>query len=131
MIKFTGKQISDFYFHVVDEWKSPVIKFECSCKKTRTQIILSGYSNLVSHDKERHPDCLQRMQQTLNTTSTDRTIQMQSQILCVPKQASTLYSWLEWTTVDNNPLSSCEKTLVKKFSKLEPVCSNMANLSNW
>ena len=107
----------------MDDSKSPVIKFECRCKKTRTQNILSGYSNLVSHVKERHPGYLQRMQQTLDTISTDRNIQMHSQFLCVPKQASNLYSWLEWTVMDNNPLSFFEKTLVKKYSKLESVCS--------
>ena len=58
------------HFQVVDDSKSPVIKFECKCKETRTQNKLSGYSNLVSHVEDRHPDYLQRMQQTLDLTST-------------------------------------------------------------
>ena len=57
----------------------------------------------------------QRMQQTLDTTSTDRTIQLQSQLLCKPKRASNLFSWLEWTITDNNSLSFCEKTLGYKI----------------
>ena len=54
------------------------------------------------------------MQQILNMTSTDRTIQMQSQILCVHKEFSHLYSWLEWTIINHNLLSFYEKHLGKK-----------------
>ena len=94
-------------------------KWRCTCGKVLTQKVNTGYSNLVSHVRNNHPDWLQQQlsaQPTIIKHTTTSTT----------KNAKNMYGWLEWVCLEwvcvgLKPFSFVEDEHTKKYTNLAPI----------
>ena len=91
--------------------------FKCTCNKKVNQPNKEGYTNLTSHSKNVHKDTREDDYRKSKT-------KMQA-VLPYPKvnkKAENIFRWLEWVILENREYSSVDKPLVRKNTKLEPIC---------
>ena len=109
MSRPTNKQIVD-HFYVSTDSKDI---YKCLCGAKRKQNIKNGYHNLISHLQNHHSDYEKAVsfgkQSTMN------------EFASTSKKTSNIYGWLEWTIMESREFSFCEKDLVRKYTKLEPL----------
>lgn len=112
---FTPKQIALFYFKSVEK-NGTEEQFMCVCKTSRKVKRNSGYTNLLSHIKDQHPNFKEEMLVANKKSS--------SFFHSVDKKSANIYGWMEWIVEDMLPLSFVDRPLTRKYSTLEPICRN-------
>lgn len=100
------------YFKRIDRdhvWK-------CKCGKELTQKKGTGWTNLMNHIKNQHPEysSLQAAgQQSLTSLLSSR-----SDLVSVSRSALNIYGWIEWVCVSLKPFSFPEDPLTRKYTNL-------------
>jgi hypothetical protein len=110
--------------------------WKCECGTIRKQNAKLGFSNLMSHIKQKHPNYMEVFQMTHAAIEEGRSETKTNAATCtrpVSKQATldfvfdshsnNIFKWLEWIVMDELELSFCEKSLTKANTKLQPVCA--------
>ncbi len=111
---FTNKEMISFYFGnpTVQDADSIYI---CQCGSTRKLKANSGYTNLITHIKSFHSDWKETM--TFNFTNSSYKLNFDN-----PK-ATNIFSWIDLVVMENREFSFTEKQLTRKYSNLEPICT--------
>ncbi|ETO79092.1 hypothetical protein F444_06132 [Phytophthora nicotianae P1976] len=95
--------------------------FVCNyCSARRKQLPSSGYANMISHLKDKHPGYVEDY-----TSHQSRQAGLLRTFGFVNPTASNMYRWIEWVVTRNMPLSEVDDPLTRGMSKLQPVCSKM------
>ncbi|ETP12533.1 hypothetical protein F441_12145 [Phytophthora nicotianae CJ01A1] len=82
------------------------------------QIPSSGYANMISHLKDKHPGYVEDYK-----SHQSRQAGLHRTFGFVNPTASNMYRWIEWVVARNMPLSEVDDPFTKGMSKLQPVCS--------
>ena len=85
-----------------DVWK-------CKCKKTRKKG--RGWGNLMDHIQREHTDSLEEACKKESGPILH--------FFC--KKDTNLFNWVEWIVKDLLPFNFCEKALVRKYTRLQPI----------
>jgi hAT family C-terminal dimerisation region len=135
------RKICQLYFG-----KNPVAgtesnRWKCSCGKVRKQDIKVGFTNLMSHIRQKHPNYLEvfhvaQQEDVHSETSSLTTIAaspagQQPSFSVVSGQttldymfdtrSTNVFKWLEWIIMDEHELGFCEKDLTRGNANLEPI----------
>ena len=110
---------------VVDFFFTPLggDMFKCTCNKRVKQPGKKGYTNLMSHLKNVHKDSWENEYRKSKTK--------QQAVLPYPKvneKVENNFRWLEWVIFENREYSFVDKPLVRKNTKLEPICQKTAEI---
>ena len=107
-MKFTNKQLCSLLF-------SPLAgnKLQCNtCKRTYKQG--NGYTNSINHLSKLHPNYLDLAESAFRSG--------QSIGASLPDQRSLdIFRWVEWCIVERMPVSFCERPIVRKNARMEPI----------
>ena len=98
--------------------------FKCTCNKRVKQPGKKGYTNLMSHLKNVHKDSWEDEYRKSKTK--------EQAVLPYPKvneKAEKFLRWLEWVILENREYSFVDKPLVRKNTKLEPICQKTAEIN--
>ena len=95
-----------------DEWKCNI------CSNIIGQVKTRGYQNLISH-LNKQKDIVQVRLPEMGQPSTSSLASFGFH--CSSKKAVNIFSWIEWIVMEQREFSFCEKALVKKYLKLEPI----------
>lgn len=116
--KSNTKEICDLFFKKIKESGSEEV-YECNCGTTRKKQKSSGYTNLMSHLREKHDD----WEQLYNDfkKNNPKSIKGKSNFFIVNPKVLQLHSWLDWIVTDNLPISTVEKKTYRDYSNLEPI----------
>ncbi|KAL0212103.1 hypothetical protein RCL1_005729 [Eukaryota sp. TZLM3-RCL] len=123
---FTSKEICNAFFELVEqeEPSSPRGRkrdlYRCkieNCGAERRVEVSSGYSNLLSHIKQAHPDYLDVMPTLLS--------QNKNSILkyAVKDKAMNTFYWLDWVIGDLREFHFVESSATREYSKLKSISS--------
>ena len=107
-----NKSVVDFFFTPLGD-----DMFKCTCNKRVKQPGKKGYTNLMSHLKNVHKDSWEDEYRKSKTK--------EQAVLPYPKvnkKAENIFRWLEWVILENREYSFVDKPLVRKNTKLEPIC---------
>jgi hypothetical protein len=111
---FTNKEMITFYFGNPTVQDTESI-YTCQCGSTRKLKSNSGYTNLITHIKSFHSDWKETM--TFNFTNSSNKLKFDN-----PK-ATKIFSWIDLVVMENREFSFTEKQLTRKYSNLEPICT--------
>ncbi|ETN05938.1 hypothetical protein PPTG_13790 [Phytophthora nicotianae INRA-310] len=93
--------------------------FVCNyCSARHKQIPSSGYANMISHFKDKHPGYVEDYK-----SHQSRQAGLHRTFGFVNPTASNMYRWIEWVVARNMPLSEVDDPFTRGMSKLQPVCS--------
>ena len=141
-----SKKVCEMYFG-----KNPVVgnesKWKCTCGTVRSQNVKLGYSNLMSHIKQKHTNYLDmfvlteqanedRQEAAGHSAALSRSTgvlstgsRSMSSVSGQPQQttlnfmmdtrSNNVFTWLEWKVMDEH--EKCEKTLTRCNTRLEPI----------
>ncbi|KAL0218116.1 hypothetical protein RCL1_008964 [Eukaryota sp. TZLM3-RCL] len=123
---FTSKEICNAFFELVEqeEPSSPRGRkrdlYRCkieNCGAERRVEVSSGYSNLLSHIKQAHPDYLDVMPTLLS--------QNKNSILkyAVKDKAMNTFYWIDWVIGDLREFHFVESSATREYSKLKSISS--------
>ncbi|KAI2512776.1 hypothetical protein MHU86_1564 [Fragilaria crotonensis] len=120
--------------------KDPIVgkelnMWKCSCGTIRKQDIKVGYTNLMSHIRQKHPNYTEvfsvyqqeESQSEMSSFVTgygtpSSSVSGQTTLDYMFDTASTnVFKWLEWIIMDEHELAFCEKDLTRGNSKLDPI----------
>lgn len=93
-------------------------QYKCLCGILRkANVETSGYSNLISHVKDKHKEELDHFvtERKENDGITKFVISLHS------SKAKNLYSWIDWIISDNHPFSFVENENTRKYCNLSPM----------
>ncbi len=105
--KWDSKDLAFTFFEnesSMEKVGNTITRFKCNCGVVRTQNLKKGFTNLISHIKEQHPDWEDIMQNKLD----GRTILNQF----INRKAIKIFNWLEWIVMGDLPFSFVGKTLI-------------------
>lgn len=127
--EITNKELCELYFGREPAEKEKFI-WKCSCGIKRAQKPNSGYNNLVSHIKSRHPNYKENIasylaskdniHEDLATPSTSRAAPI---TFFTDAKCNNVYRWLQWIVMINLPLNFMEKELTRQNVKLDNICT--------
>ena len=108
-----NKTIVGFYY---EETETGIFKCKAcpTARKSRKQAPGTGYTNLMNHIFQEHPNYLKEMREAANTHHL-------TPVFRATKKAQNIYSWLEWIIMENREFKFPEKEFIRKNTKLEPV----------
>jgi hypothetical protein len=120
--------------------KDPIVgkelnMWKCSCGTIRKQDIKVGYTNLMSHIRQKHPNYTEvfsvyqqeESQSEMSSFVTgygtpSSSVSGRTTLDYMFDTASTnVFKWLEWIIMDEHELAFCEKDLTRGNSKLDPI----------
>ncbi|POM67895.1 Hypothetical protein PHPALM_16014 [Phytophthora palmivora] len=113
---FSVKQVCAFFFKpLLDEQDEPTCFFRCQCLVVRKQEHKAGYSNLMSHIRQRHPDYAAVMAASGTASGTLAAF--------VDKKSLTIYSWMDFVVDCGLPFAFPEHATARKYTSLAPICT--------
>jgi hypothetical protein len=118
MVVDAGKVCSLFYTKVIDCDSED--QFKCSCGTLRKQKKGSGYSNLMSHLKDKHSDWEEIYNNFIKSNPKSKKPPAGHVFFIHPK-VILIHSWLDWVVTDNLPISIVEKETYRNYSNLENI----------
>ncbi|KAG3200898.1 hypothetical protein PC128_g4296 [Phytophthora cactorum] len=93
--------------------------FKCNyCNKVRRQLPSSGYGNLLSHLRDKHPND----EADYLTHASSLAGNLHSFGIMTEKVAI-IYHWMEWVVDRNMPLSEVDHPTTRSMSRLKPISS--------
>ncbi|KAG3116415.1 hypothetical protein PI125_g4667 [Phytophthora idaei] len=93
--------------------------FKCNyCNKVRHQLPSSGYGNLLSHLRDKHPDC----EADYHTHASSLAGNLHS-FRFVGEKVANIYYWMEWVVDRNMPLSEVDRPTTRSMSRLKTISS--------
>ncbi|KAG6960877.1 hypothetical protein JG688_00009376 [Phytophthora aleatoria] len=93
--------------------------FKCNyCSKVRRQLPSSGYGNLLSHLRDKHPD----YEADYFTHASSLADNLHS-FGFVSEKVASIYHWMEWVVDRNMPLSEVDHPTTCSMSRLKPISS--------
>ena len=116
MVVDAGKVCSLFYKKVDGDED----QFVCNCGTMRKQKKGSGYSNLMSHLRDKHSEWENIYNDFIMSNPKSKKPPAGHQFFIHPKVIF-IYSWLDWVVTDNLPISIVEKQTYRNYSNLENV----------
>ena len=137
-ISHDNKKVCQLYFG-----KSPVHSetnaWKCTCGTVRKQNVKLGYTNLISHIKQTHPNYLEMFHlfqeadcarddgksesETASViTSPGTSLSGQTTLeYMLDSRSTNIFKWLEWIVMGELELIFCEKDLTRSNTKLQPI----------
>ncbi|KAE8961276.1 hypothetical protein PF005_g30629 [Phytophthora fragariae] len=114
---FSNKQVARFFFSpALDEQGESTGYQVCkSCGKHRKRTPRSGYTNLVSHVRDSHPNYEGAMRDA-SAAATGTLVPWVSQ------KATNRFGWMRWIVMCNLPFAFCESEETRRFTNLPPIC---------
>ncbi|ETL24437.1 hypothetical protein L916_21557, partial [Phytophthora nicotianae] len=93
-----------------DRWRGRI------CAKQRVQVSGKSYTNLIDHLQRPHSDA------TIDSPYKHILRHGTSiPVVNVPSLAKGIHDWIEWTVMENRPLSLCKTELVRKNTTLPKI----------
>ena len=132
-----SKKICQLYFG-----KNPVAggrelnRWKCSCGKVRKQDIKLGFTNLMSHIRQKHPNYLEvfhvaqqedghsERSSLITAVSPGPSSSVSGQTTLdymFDTRSTNVFKWLEWIIMDEHKLAFCEKDLTRGNANLETI----------
>lgn len=105
------ESVFNFFSSVPVKIEGDILVYQCKCGVQRKQKKKSGYSNLLSHIHSSHND---------NASSSSQP----KMEFFYSNKAKNIFSCIDWIVSENREFQFCEKELVRKYSKLEPISCN-------
>jgi hypothetical protein len=121
-MKINSADACSLFFTKVSETGSEQV-FKCSCGTTRKQKKGSGFSNLMSHLREKHDDW-EQLYEAFKENNHKSKKAPAGHVFFVNPKAVLLHSWLDWIVTDNLPIATVEKTTYRNYSNLEAISVN-------
>ena len=121
-MKGTSSEACSLFFTRVSDTGSEQV-FKCSCGTTRKQKKGSGFSNLMSHLREKHGDWEQIYEDFRKNNPKSKKAPA-GHVLFVNPKVVLLHSWLDWIVTDNLPICTVEKSTFRNYSNLEAISVN-------
>lgn len=94
--------------------------YRCKCGSTRKRKKTAGWTNLMSHLKEKHPDW-EQVYADFKKDNPGKRKPAPGQIFFVNPKVIQLHSWLTWIINRNLPLSAVETKEFRDYSSLDPI----------
>lgn len=94
--------------------------YKCKCGSTRKRKKTAGYTNLMSHLKEKHPDW-EQVYADFKKDNPGKKKAAPGQIFFVNPKVIQLHSWLTWIINRNLPLSAVETKEFRDYSSLDSI----------
>ena len=94
--------------------------YKCQCGSTRKRKKTAGYTNLMSHLKEKHPDW-EQVYAEFKKDNPGKKKAAPGQLFFVNPKVIQLHSWLTWIINRNLPLSIVETKEFREYSCLDPI----------
>jgi hypothetical protein len=94
--------------------------YRCKCGSTRKRKKTAGYTNLMSHLKEKHPDW-EQVYAEFKKSNPGKKKAAPGQIFFVNPKVIQLHSWLTWIVNRNLPLSVVETKEFRDYSCLDSI----------
>ena len=135
-----SKKVCQLYFGKNPLAGLPSNRWKCSCGTLRKQDIKVGFTNLMSHIRQKHPNYLKvfnvaqqddghsEVSSQITATSisgagaSPSVISGQTTLDYMYDSRSTnVFKWLEWIIMDEHELSFCEKDLTRGNANLDPI----------
>ena len=121
-MKVNSADACSLFFTKISETGSEQV-FKCSCGTTRKQKKGSGFSNLMSHLREKHDDWEQLYEEFKKNNPKSKKAPA-GQVFFVNAKVVLLHSWLDWIVTDNLPIATVEKPTFRSYSNLEAISVN-------
>ena len=122
IMKGTSSEACSLFFTRVSDTGSEQV-FKCSCGTTRKQKKGSGFSNLMSHLREKHGDWEQIYEDFRKNNPISKKAPA-GHVFFVNPKVVLLHSWLDWIVTDNLPICTVEKSTFRNYSNLEAISVN-------
>jgi hypothetical protein len=97
--------------------------YQCKCGIKRKRQKTSGYTNLMSHLKEKHPDW-EKVYSEFRRSNPGKKKADAGAVFFMNPKAVNIHNWLKWVINRNLPLSSVEEPEFREFSNLENISSD-------
>ena len=139
-ISHDNKKVCQLYSYF---GKSPVHSetnaWKCTCGTVRKQNVKLGYTNLISHIKQKHPNYLEMFHlfQEVDCAGDDGKSESETaSVITSPgtslsgqttleymldSRSTNIFKWLEWIVMGELELIFCEKDLTRSNTKLQPI----------
>jgi len=117
----TAKACEFFFTSSVNDDGDQV--FVCECGTRRKSKKGSGYTNLMSHLNDKHPNWPEIYGNFLLSNPQSAKSTSGSMFFKNPKVIK-IYSWLDWVVTNNLPISCVSKKEFREYSKLEGISEN-------
>ena len=114
IMKGTSSEACSLFFTRVSDTGSEQV-FKCSCGTTRKQKKGSGFSNLMSHLREKHGDWEQIYEDFRKNNPKSKKAPA-GHVFFVNPKVVLLHSWLDWIVTDNLPICTVEKSTFRNYS---------------
>ena len=95
-------------------------EFKCSCGTKRTKDKGGGWSNLMSHLRDKHPD-YEQLYENFKKSNPKAKKAAPGTVFFVNPKVILLRNWLDWIVTDNLPLSTVEKPTFREYSRLDAI----------
>lgn len=118
-MKVISSEVCSLFFTRISDSGSEQV-FKCSCGTTRKQKKGSGFSNLMSHLREKHCDWEQLYEDFKKNNPKSKKAPA-GHVFFVNPKVVLLHSWLDWIVADNLPINAVEKSTFRNYSNLEAI----------